>query len=86
MVCISISGDGVWFYGRIINYDESTGMHRVHYSADNESEWMNIAEEIVLVATELVLVRLSPTAIPWPALKYYVNPKAREVLSTSKVK
>ena len=77
-------GDDTWFYGRVINFDEATNRHRVHYVEDNESEWINFSEDVVIVACQFVLVTTASGRIPWPAQRYWISPKARELLQTMK--
>ena len=80
-----VLGDNQWFYGRIINYDPSTKCYRVWYSADNAHEWINLAEDIVIVSCQHVMVSSrSKSAGTWPALKYWISPKAALVLANIK--
>lgn len=77
-------GDDVWFYGRIINYDPSTKLHRVWYSVDNAHEWINLAEDIVIVSCQYVMVAQKGKSVStaWPAQRYVASPKALSVLSS----
>ena len=71
-------GDKVWYYGRIINFDPLQKKHLVYYLSDGTAEWISINDEIVIIGYRLVIVK-HRTA--WPALHFWCNEGAREVLS-----
>ena len=75
--------DERWYYGRIINYDSARNQHHVYYSEDNILEWINLNEDTVLVAYQIIDARYSAakTSPSWPALRYWVSPKATEIVS-----
>ena len=35
-------GDMIWYRGRIINYDEQSDKHFVHFKSDNTGEWISL--------------------------------------------
>ena len=39
-------------------------------------EWISFEDEIVLLAEEMVLARLNPGALGWPAQRFWVSGKA----------
>lgn len=39
-------------------------------------EWISFEDEIVLLAEEMVLARLNPGALGWPAQRFWISGKA----------
>ncbi len=71
-------GDKVWYYGRIVNFDPLQKKHLVYYLADGTAEWISVHDEIVIIGNSVVIVK---NRSAWPALHFWCNKGAREVLS-----
>lgn len=71
-------GDGLWFYGRILNYCPALDKYFVFYLDDNTAEWISSTSDPIIIATDFVTIK------GWPALKYSTNEAALPALKKKK--